>query len=99
MNLLRTSSLAMLLALAGCSNPSPDPVAHEVSNAPADAFLASVACSFIDRAVVLRSVTLARKRSPLAARSRTGIPRWRQAMARPRPPQRQVPVQARGQVR
>ncbi|KIP86545.1 hypothetical protein [Stenotrophomonas sp. CFBP8980] len=43
MNLLRTSSLAMLLALAGCSNPSPDPVAHEVSNAPADAFLASVA--------------------------------------------------------
>ncbi|KRG77025.1 hypothetical protein ABB28_01200 [Stenotrophomonas chelatiphaga] len=43
MNLLRTSCLTALLALAGCSNPSPDPVAHEVANAPADAFLASVA--------------------------------------------------------
>jgi hypothetical protein len=43
MNLLRTSSLAALLALAGCSNPSADPVAHDVANAPADAFLASVA--------------------------------------------------------
>jgi len=43
MNLLRTSCLTALLALAGCSSPSPDPVAHEVANAPADAFLASVA--------------------------------------------------------
>ncbi|MBJ7517636.1 MAG: hypothetical protein JHC82_15960 [Stenotrophomonas sp.] len=43
MNLLRTSSLAALFALAGCSNPSADPVAHDVANAPADAFLASVA--------------------------------------------------------
>lgn len=43
MNLLRTSSVAVLLALAGCSGSAPDPVAHEVSNAPADAFLASVA--------------------------------------------------------
>lgn len=41
--MLRTSSLAALLALVGCSDTTPDPVAHEVANAPADAFLASVA--------------------------------------------------------